>query len=111
MSPSKSFTIFTFTVLAAICLKSCNAASNREAFRKLFGCPLCEAAACAPLDPPGCLAVLEPGVCACCPMCARSAGENCGLVTGRCGKGLSCRPRAGDPDPLGSLLDGTAVCV
>ncbi|XP_028300377.1 insulin-like growth factor-binding protein 1a [Gouania willdenowi] len=76
---------------------------------------------CAPCTPemrsqcpavaPGCAEVLrEPG-CGCCLACALKAGEQCGIYTARCGAGLRCSPRPGDPRPLHSLTRGQALCM
>ncbi|XP_036376547.1 insulin-like growth factor-binding protein 1a [Megalops cyprinoides] len=76
---------------------------------------------CAPCTPeklqecpavaPDCEEVLrEPG-CGCCPACALKKGDSCGVHTARCGSGLRCTPRPGDPRPLFSLTRGQAVCT
>jgi len=84
---------------------------DRRLLRKYFKCPACEPLECPlPVGYPNCEMVLEPGVCACCSVCAKRAGERCGLGSGRCGKGLYCRPLPGDPDPLGAILSGRAAC-
>ncbi|XP_077391140.1 insulin-like growth factor-binding protein 1a [Festucalex cinctus] len=65
---------------------------------------------CPPVDP-ACAEVLrEPG-CGCCPACALTADELCGIYTAPCGSGLRCSPRPGDPRPLQSLTRGQAVCA
>ncbi|XP_077573262.1 insulin-like growth factor-binding protein 1a [Stigmatopora nigra] len=65
---------------------------------------------CPPVDP-GCAEVLrEPG-CGCCPACALTADELCGIYTAPCGSGLRCAPKPGDPRPLHSLTRGQAVCT
>ncbi|XP_061635386.1 insulin-like growth factor-binding protein 1a [Phyllopteryx taeniolatus] len=65
---------------------------------------------CAPVDP-GCAEVLrEPG-CGCCPACALTAADLCGIHTAPCGSGLRCAPKPGDPRPLHSLTRGQAVCT
>ncbi|XP_076471183.1 insulin-like growth factor-binding protein 2 [Babylonia areolata] len=85
---------------------------DRSFLRKMFKCPACQLNSCAvPEGYPGCELALEPGVCACCPVCARLLGDFCGLTAGRCGKGLACRPLPDDPEPLGAILYGRAVCM
>ncbi|KAL8584788.1 hypothetical protein ACOMHN_037493 [Nucella lapillus] len=85
---------------------------DRSFLRKIFKCPACHLENCPiPEGFPGCELVREPGVCACCLVCARQAGELCGLTRGRCSKDLTCRPMADDPDPLGAILAGNAVCM
>ncbi|TTG32366.1 Insulin-like growth factor-binding protein 3 [Bagarius yarrelli] len=54
--------------------------------------------------------VREPG-CGCCVTCALAEGRPCGVYTGRCGAGLVCRHRPGEPRPLHALLEGRGVCV
>ncbi|GFR75722.1 insulin-like growth factor binding protein-5 [Elysia marginata] len=100
-------------VLNLYCLLRVSAAArvNNDDLRLLFDCPECP-----PMCPSlprsfQCEPVMEPGVCSCCPQCARAEGDLCGLRTGRCAKGLSCRPLPGDPDPFRSLMDGKAICT
>ncbi|XP_056600314.1 insulin-like growth factor-binding protein 1b [Triplophysa dalaica] len=58
-----------------------------------------------------CVEVLrEPG-CGCCFTCALRKGDSCGVYTARCGSGLRCTPRSGDPRPLQALTRGQAVCT
>ncbi|KAK7099467.1 hypothetical protein V1264_003603 [Littorina saxatilis] len=116
MSLPKGFSIFAVTVLvlnvfAPVYVESVRS-FDRELLRKYFKCPACDPFTCPrPVGYPACQLVLEPGVCACCKVCARQAGQFCGLGSGRCGHGLSCRPMPGDEDPLGAILNGRAVCM
>ncbi|KAI4901339.1 hypothetical protein NFI96_021253 [Prochilodus magdalenae] len=76
-------------------------------------CEPCDAGArtlCKPVPQDCAERVREPG-CGCCLTCALIAGERCGVYTGRCGAGLSCRQEAGEPRPLLALLEGRGVCV
>ncbi|XP_027032845.1 insulin-like growth factor-binding protein 3 isoform X2 [Tachysurus fulvidraco] len=76
-------------------------------------CEPCDAGArtlCDPV-PEDCVErVREPG-CGCCVTCALAEGRACGVYTGRCGAGLVCRHRPGEPRPLHALLEGRGVCV
>ncbi|XP_017328148.1 insulin-like growth factor-binding protein 3 [Ictalurus punctatus] len=76
-------------------------------------CEPCDAGArtlCDPV-PEDCVErVREPG-CGCCVTCALAEGRACGVYTGRCGAGLVCRPRPGEPRPLHALLEGRGGCV
>lgn len=76
-------------------------------------CEPCDAGArtlCEPV-PEDCVErVREPG-CGCCVTCALAEGRACGVYTGRCGAGLVCRHRPGEPRPLHALLEGRGVCV
>ncbi|KAF5898868.1 insulin-like growth factor-binding protein 3, partial [Clarias magur] len=76
-------------------------------------CEPCDAGArtlCEPV-PEDCVErVREPG-CGCCVTCALAEGRACGVYTGRCGAGLVCRHRPGEPKPLHALLEGRGVCV
>ncbi|XP_062853707.1 insulin-like growth factor-binding protein 2-A [Trichomycterus rosablanca] len=80
----------------------------------VFRCPSCSAerqAACPALTADSCTEIVrEPG-CGCCPVCARRAGEPCGVYTPRCASGLRCYP---DPDselPLQQLVRGLGHCA
>ncbi|KAH3890367.1 hypothetical protein DPMN_014446 [Dreissena polymorpha] len=84
--------------------------SQQVGFKEIFQCRNCTTRSCPALKQ-GCEIVMEPGVCACCMACARMEGQTCGLTTGRCGRGLSCRPPHGDPDPIMALVVGRGVCV
>ncbi|XP_005752118.1 insulin-like growth factor-binding protein 3 [Pundamilia nyererei] len=89
------------------------------AFARLAGtvgpvvrCEPCDAGAllqCKPL-PKDCVErVKEPG-CGCCMTCALGEGQPCGVYTGRCGSGLTCRHQPGESRPLQALLEGRGVC-
>ncbi|KAL8164062.1 UNVERIFIED_CONTAM: hypothetical protein K2H54_044897 [Gekko kuhli] len=41
----------------------------------------------------------------------RAAGENCGVYTPGCARGLRCVPRPGERAPLHALLRGKGVCL
>uniref|UniRef100_A0A3B1IE72 Insulin-like growth factor binding protein 1b n=1 Tax=Astyanax mexicanus TaxID=7994 RepID=A0A3B1IE72_ASTMX len=72
-------------------------------------CTPLQLSAC-PAVPARCPEVLrEPG-CGCCLACALSLGDACGVHTAPCGSGLRCTPRAGDPQPLHSLVRGQGAC-
>ena len=86
------------------------AATDLLETRDAFDCPSCSTVNC-PSVRPGCELVPEPGICACCLMCAKGEGEHCGLALGRCARGLLCRPRPLERDPVYALLIGRAVCV
>ncbi|KAI5622182.1 insulin-like growth factor-binding protein 3 precursor [Silurus asotus] len=76
-------------------------------------CEPCDAGArtlCDPVPEDCTERVREPG-CGCCVTCALSEGRACGVYTRRCGAGLVCRHRAGEPRPLHALLEGRGVCV
>lgn len=78
-------------------------------------CEPCDARAlaqCAPPPPaPACAELVrEPG-CGCCLTCALREGQACGVYTERCGAGLRCHPRPGEPRPLQALLDGRGLCA
>ncbi|XP_062850470.1 insulin-like growth factor-binding protein 3 isoform X2 [Trichomycterus rosablanca] len=76
-------------------------------------CEPCDSGArtlCEPVPEDCAERVREPG-CGCCVTCALSAGRPCGVYTGRCGTGLVCRHRPGEPRPLHALLEGRGVCV
>ena len=80
----------------------------------VFRCPSCTAerqALCAALAeaPPCAEIVREPG-CGCCPVCARQAGEACGVYTPRCATGLRCYPTPGSELPLEQLVQGRGQC-
>lgn len=53
--------------------------------------------------------VREPG-CGCCPVCARTQGQLCGVYTPRCSTGLRCYPTPGAAFPLQELLMGLGRC-
>ncbi|KAG9274653.1 insulin-like growth factor-binding protein 1 [Astyanax mexicanus] len=73
-------------------------------------CTPLQLSAC-PAVPARCPEVLrEPG-CGCCLACALSLGDACGVHTAPCGSGLRCTPRAGDPQPLHSLVRGQGACA
>ncbi|XP_028846954.1 insulin-like growth factor-binding protein 2-B isoform X2 [Denticeps clupeoides] len=78
----------------------------------LFRCPGCTAerrAAC-PVPAAACAEIVrEPG-CGCCPVCARSLGESCGVYTPRCSGGLRCYPRPDSDMPLEQLVKGLGQC-
>ncbi|CAL8344528.1 unnamed protein product [Merluccius merluccius] len=76
-------------------------------------CEPCDAAAllqCRPLPEDCAERVREPG-CGCCTTCALGDGRPCGVYTGRCGAGLTCRHRPGESRPLQALLEGRGVCA
>uniref|UniRef100_H2ZV30 Insulin-like growth factor-binding protein 1 n=1 Tax=Latimeria chalumnae TaxID=7897 RepID=H2ZV30_LATCH len=65
---------------------------------------------CPPV-PAGCAEVLQEQGCGCCSTCALQQGDLCGVYTARCGEGLRCYPKQGDPRPLHSLTWGQAICI
>ncbi|XP_035489416.2 insulin-like growth factor-binding protein 3 isoform X1 [Scophthalmus maximus] len=76
-------------------------------------CEPCDAGArllCKPLPEDCAERVREPG-CGCCVTCALSRGQPCGVYTGRCGSGTTCRHRPGETKPLQALLEGRGVCA
>ncbi|CAK8675163.1 unnamed protein product [Clavelina lepadiformis] len=86
------FFILTISVCMAL-FYNCNAAP-RGGLPKCASCKKEDIAAC-PLieETEDCEPVPEPS-CGCCMMCARKRGENCGVATGFCKKGLYCMPRS-----------------
>ncbi|XP_056156883.1 insulin-like growth factor-binding protein 2-A [Lampris incognitus] len=78
----------------------------------VFRCPGCTAerqALCPPLTESCAEIVREPG-CGCCPVCARSEGELCGVYTPRCSSGLRCYPKPDSELPLEQLVQGQGLC-
>lgn len=78
----------------------------------VFRCPRCSAELLAqcPEVPGFCGEIVrEPG-CGCCPVCARTEGEFCGVYTPRCSTGLRCYPTPGAAFPLQELLMGLGRC-
>lgn len=78
----------------------------------VFRCPGCSAEllALCPEVPGLCGEIVrEPG-CGCCPVCARTEGEFCGVYTPRCSTGLRCYPTPGAAFPLQELLLGLGRC-
>ncbi|MED6242220.1 hypothetical protein ATANTOWER_001718 [Ataeniobius toweri] len=78
----------------------------------VFRCPGCTAerqALCPQLAEPCAEMVREPG-CGCCPVCARQAGEACGVYTPRCSTGLRCYPTPDSELPLEQLVQGQGQC-
>lgn len=80
----------------------------------VFRCPSCSAehqAACPTLTAENCGEIVrEPG-CGCCPICARRAGELCGVYTPRCASGLRCYPEPDSELPLDQLVRGLGRCA
>lgn len=80
----------------------------------VFRCPSCSAerqAACPALTADSCGEIVrEPG-CGCCPVCARRAGEACGVYTPRCASGLRCYPEPDSELPLEQLVHGLGHCA
>uniref|UniRef100_A0A3Q0QYV1 Insulin-like growth factor binding protein 2b n=1 Tax=Amphilophus citrinellus TaxID=61819 RepID=A0A3Q0QYV1_AMPCI len=77
-----------------------------------FRCPSCTAeymATCSKVDPMCAEIVREPG-CGCCPVCARQAGELCGVYLPRCSAGLRCYPSTDTDFPLQQLIQGFGHC-
>ncbi|KAK7480423.1 hypothetical protein BaRGS_00028342 [Batillaria attramentaria] len=112
MAVVKGFCLVAVTVVVINTLTPMTASAdtvNRALLRKFFQCPVCDPFACPAPSVPGCEMVLEPGVCGCCRTCAKREGDLCGLGSGRCGKGLACRPLPNDPDPIGAILNGRAL--
>ncbi|XP_025085513.1 insulin-like growth factor-binding protein 5 [Pomacea canaliculata] len=108
---SLALMVVVVTIVASVPGTLAQTTSYRQALRKYFGCPDCDQSNCPGTSPVGCELVLEPGVCACCQVCARLEGQSCGLTSGRCGQKLACRPMPDDSDPIGAILDGRAVCL
>lgn len=97
--------------LGALCMTLLLASSG--AVGPVIRCEPCELAArllCKPLPRDCAERVREPG-CGCCMTCALSAGLACGVYSGRCGSGLTCRHRPGESKPLQALLEGRGVCA
>nr|XP_040028231.1 insulin-like growth factor-binding protein 3 isoform X1 [Gasterosteus aculeatus aculeatus] len=97
--------------LGALCMTLLLASS--AAVGPVIRCEPCELAArllCKPLPRDCAERVREPG-CGCCMTCALSAGLACGVYSGRCGSGLTCRHRPGESKPLQALLEGRGVCA
>ncbi|KAK2095975.1 Insulin-like growth factor-binding protein 1 [Saguinus oedipus] len=61
--------------------------------------------------PETCLEVTRYAGCDCCPVCALTLGESCGVKTARCAQGLTCQPPPGEKKPLRTLLLGKGVCI
>ena len=100
-------------LLSILTLAATNSSQRRGRLvetRDAFNCPSCDHVTCPPVRR-GCQLVPEPGICACCLTCAMEEGEHCGLALGRCSRGLLCRPRPFERDPLYALMIGRAVCV
>ncbi|KAK3575024.1 hypothetical protein QTP86_019797 [Hemibagrus guttatus] len=80
----------------------------------VFRCPSCSAerqAECRGLIAESCVEIVrEPG-CGCCPVCARRAGELCGVYTPRCASGLRCYPEPDSELPLEQLVRGLGRCA
>ncbi|KAI5613479.1 insulin-like growth factor-binding protein 2-A precursor [Silurus asotus] len=80
----------------------------------VFRCPSCSAerqAECPALTAVSCAEIVrEPG-CGCCPVCARRAGDPCGVYTPRCASGLRCYPEPDSELPLDKLVRGLGRCA
>ncbi|KAM9364865.1 insulin-like growth factor-binding protein 2-B [Pholidichthys leucotaenia] len=78
----------------------------------VFRCPRCTAvhmADCLEISEACAELVREPG-CGCCPVCARTEGEPCGVYTPRCLTGLRCYPSVDAELPLQQLIQGLGRC-
>uniref|UniRef100_A0A672I9L6 Insulin-like growth factor-binding protein 2-B n=1 Tax=Salarias fasciatus TaxID=181472 RepID=A0A672I9L6_SALFA len=78
----------------------------------VFRCPSCTAerlATCPKVTALCAEIVREPG-CGCCPVCARTEGELCGVYTPRCSSGLRCYPSVDAELPLRQLIQGLGRC-
>lgn len=88
--------------------------ANAALTELVFRCPSCSAerqAVCPALTVESCGEIVrEPG-CGCCPVCARRAGETCGVYTPRCASGLRCYPEPGSELPLEQLVRGLGRCA
>uniref|UniRef100_A0A2K5S5H3 Insulin like growth factor binding protein 1 n=1 Tax=Cebus imitator TaxID=2715852 RepID=A0A2K5S5H3_CEBIM len=73
-------------------------------------CPPEKLTNCDPV-PDTCLEVTRYASCDCCPVCALTLGESCGVKTARCARGLTCQPLPGEKKPLRSLILGKGVCI
>ncbi|KAM4689611.1 LOW QUALITY PROTEIN: insulin-like growth factor-binding protein 3 [Discoglossus pictus] len=76
-------------------------------------CEPCDSRAleqCKPLSIDCAELVREP-LCGCCLTCALPEGSPCGVYSEKCGSGLSCQAKAGEPRPLQALLEGRGVCT
>uniref|UniRef100_A0A8C2WJ95 Insulin like growth factor binding protein 3 n=1 Tax=Cyclopterus lumpus TaxID=8103 RepID=A0A8C2WJ95_CYCLU len=76
-------------------------------------CEPCDVVArllCKPLPRDCAERVREPG-CGCCPSCALSFGQPCGVYSGRCGVALTCQHQPGETKPLQALLEGRGICA
>ncbi|XP_003930890.1 insulin-like growth factor-binding protein 1 [Saimiri boliviensis] len=73
-------------------------------------CPPEKLTNCDPV-PDTCLEVTRYASCDCCPVCALTLGEPCGVKTARCARGLTCQPLPGERKPLRSLIFGKGVCI
>ncbi|XP_067656056.1 insulin-like growth factor-binding protein 5 [Haliotis asinina] len=109
MSPLR-YVVLSVAILVAPWPKSDAVVLDRKTMQHMFQCPPCDTNLCS-LPVNHCELVLEPGICGCCPVCARRAGQSCGVTVGRCAHGLKCRPDISDPNPLNALLQGRAVCI
>lgn len=101
--------------LLLLLLAALLAALPGEAAREpqLWECAPCSAeklAACPPL-PAACRERARPYGCGCCAACALRPGDACGFSSARCGAGLRCRARPGEPRPLRALAQGRGVCA
>lgn len=111
LTPTVLLFISTLALMAACCLVTGVQAEgyDSELFRTYFGCATCDLSACKP--PMGdCQLVKEPGICGCCPVCARGPGESCGIYTAKCADGLSCNPPDNAVTGIESLFLGKGSC-
>ncbi|PVD19219.1 hypothetical protein C0Q70_19704 [Pomacea canaliculata] len=80
--------------------------SARDRHRDDMGliCPPCHQIHCTTWNPADlrCEGGVTTGVCGCCPVCARTAGQTCGgdlAYLGKCDRGLTCLPPAPSTGP------------
>ncbi|KAK7450214.1 hypothetical protein BaRGS_00039962 [Batillaria attramentaria] len=109
----------TVRAVLLIILTTGNCWSVGAAKNQLRGlrCPPCRQIHCAIRDPKelDCPGGVSTGVCGCCPVCARLAGQSCGgdwSYLGKCDRGLTCRTPAQPTAPVyPTQKEPAGVCV
>lgn len=98
--PSSSFTMFRTVILLLFAILTSYSAQATTGRPHGLRCPPCNQIYCDTSDPKAldCLGGVSTGVCGCCPVCARLAGQSCGgdlSYLGKCDRGLVCRKSPG----------------
>uniref|UniRef100_A0A8C2WLT0 Insulin like growth factor binding protein 3 n=1 Tax=Cyclopterus lumpus TaxID=8103 RepID=A0A8C2WLT0_CYCLU len=102
-----------FASLCVTLLLSASFTRRSGAVGPVVRCEPCDVVArllCKPLPRDCAERVREPG-CGCCPSCALSFGQPCGVYSGRCGVALTCQHQPGETKPLQALLEGRGICA